>query len=84
MLTVVLTALFGMLTGVGLWLGDVFGYGWSAFFGVLAFVVSNAVAGMMLKGGYELQLKRKDYSVSPQMMRVMARALRTSMGPSSS
>lgn len=58
MLTVVLTALFGMLTGVGLWLGDVFGYGWSAFFGVLAFVVSNAVVGMMLQRRVKAQMMR--------------------------
>ena len=38
MLTVVLTALFGACVGLALspLCGDVFGYGWSSFFGVLA------------------------------------------------
>jgi len=50
MLTVILSAILGIGTGVALspLLADVFGYGWSVFFGVLAFGVANAVAGLLV------------------------------------
>ena len=49
MLTVILTALFGAGVALGLYFGDVFGYGWSTFWGVVAFGAANAVAGWRIQ-----------------------------------
>jgi len=49
MLTVVFTALFGAGTALGLYFGDVFGYGWSIFFGLVAFGVANVLVGMTIQ-----------------------------------
>ena len=51
MLTVILTALFGVGVGIGLsplGLGVCAGYGWSTFWGVVSFGVMNAIVGHMI------------------------------------
>ena len=46
----ILIALFaGASTGLGLWFGDVCGWGWSLFWGILAFGVAQAVGGSMVQ-----------------------------------
>lgn len=49
MLTVVFSALLGVIVWLALFLTGVFGYGWSLFFGVLAFGIAQGVAGWMLQ-----------------------------------
>ena len=48
MITFAIALTVGAGVGLALGLTHTYGYGWSAFFGVLAFVVSNAAAGMLL------------------------------------
>ena len=49
MLTLILSALLGGGVGCALYFGNALGYGWSTFFGVLAFVVGNMVAGLLIQ-----------------------------------
>ena len=49
MLTLILSALLGVGVGCALYFGNALGYGWSTFFGVLAFVVGNMVAGLLIQ-----------------------------------
>ncbi len=49
MLTLIISALLGVATGLGLYFGDVLGYGWSTFFGVLTFGGTNVVAGFLIQ-----------------------------------
>ena len=58
MLTVLLSALLGIGVCLGLGLGDVAGWGWSSFFGVLAFGVSNGVAGYLVQKKVKAQMLR--------------------------
>jgi hypothetical protein len=86
MFTVVITALFGVCTGMGLWLGGVLGYGWSAFFVVLAFVVANAVAGMMLQRRVKAQMMRVQGVLAAGQKQIQAKVARWQMqmrGPGS-
>jgi hypothetical protein len=86
MFTVVITALFGVCTGMGLWLGGVLGYGWSAFLGVLAFVVANAVAGMMLQRRVKAQMMRVQGVLAAGQKQIQAKVARWQMqmrGPGS-
>lgn len=58
MLTLVFSALFGAGVALGLYFGDVFGYGWSTFFGVLAFGVANIVAGFLVQRRVKAAMER--------------------------
>ena len=49
MLTIAIACATGACVGLGLYFGDVFGYGWSSFFGVLSMIAVNAVAGYLVK-----------------------------------
>ena len=44
-----ISAVIGVLVGLGLGLTDTLGYGWSTFYGVLAFVVSQFVLGRIVR-----------------------------------
>lgn len=49
MITVLLSIFAGVAAGLALWLSDTTGYGWSVFFGVLAFGVVQLLAGFMIQ-----------------------------------
>ncbi len=48
MVTFAIALTFGLGVGLGLGLSDTCGYGWSTFFGVLAFCVAQGVAGFIV------------------------------------
>lgn len=49
MYSVLISVFIGLAVGLSLWGGDVFGYGWSAFFGVLGFGAAQFVSGRILQ-----------------------------------
>lgn len=49
MFSVLIAVAVGLLVGLGLGFSGVFGYGWSAFFGVLAFGVTQGVMGFFIQ-----------------------------------
>ncbi len=49
MITLVFSLFLGAAAGLGLWLTDSLGYGWSIFFGVLAFAIAQLAVGFFVQ-----------------------------------
>ena len=81
MLTVLLSALLGIGVCLGLGLGDVAGWGWSSFFGVLAFGVSNGVAGYLVQKKVKAQMLRVQNVLVAGQKRLQAKVARWQMRP---
>lgn len=81
MLTVALTALFGALVGLGLCLSGLLGYGWSTFFGVLAFGIANVVAGMMIRRHVKDAMARVQGVLVAGQKRLQAKVARWQVRP---
>ena len=81
MLTVILTAMLGTGVALGLGFGDVAGWGWSTFFGVLAFGVANGVAGFLVQKKVKAAMGRvQDIMVGGQKQ-LQAKVARWQMRP---
>ena len=86
MLTVVLTALFGACVGLALspLCGDVFGYGWSSFFGVLAFGTANVVVGRLVNARVKAAMEAVQSIMLAGQKRMQAKIARWHLRPPSS
>ncbi len=81
MLTVILTALFGAGVALGLYFGDVFGYGWSTFWGVVAFGAANAVAGWRIQKKVKALMGEVQGILVGGQKRIQAKVARWQMRP---
>ena len=84
MLTVMLTALFGVCVALGLYLGDVFGYGWSIFFGVVAFGAANALVGWQIQKRVKALMGEVQNILVGGQKQIQAKVARWQMRPPSS
>ena len=81
MMTVILSALLGVGVGLGLFFGDVLGYGWSAFFGVLAFVGGNMAAGFAIQRKVKAAMARVQDVMAAGQKRIQSKMARWQMRP---
>ncbi len=84
MLTVILTALFGAGVALGLYFGAVFGYGWSIFFGVVAFGVANALVGWFIQKKVKARMSEVQNILMAGQKQIQAKVARWQMRPPSS
>ena len=81
MLTVILTALFGAGVALGLYFGAVFGYGWSIFFGVVAFGVANALVGWFIQKKVKARMSEVQNILMAGQKQIQAKVARWQMRP---
>jgi len=81
MLTVVLAVLVGLSTGFGLACGDVLGYGWSSFFGVLAFGVVQFGSGIVLQKKVKAAMESVQMVLVEGQKKLQAKTARWQMRP---
>ncbi len=81
MLTVILSALVGVSVALGLYFGNVFGYGWSTFFGVVAFIASNAVAGFLIQKKVKACMAEVQNILMAGQKQIQAKVARWQMRP---
>ena len=81
MLTLILSALLGVGVGLGLFFGNVLGYGWSTFFGVLAFGVGNMAAGFFIQRRVKAAMARVQDVMAAGQKRMQAKTARWQMRP---
>lgn len=81
MLTVALAVLAGLSVGLGLSLGDVLGYGWSTFFGVLAFGAVQFGAGYFLQKKVKVVMESVQTALVEGQKRLQAKTARWQIRP---
>ena len=81
MLTVVLTALLGTCTCLGLGFSDACGWGWSVFWGLLAFGVANGVAGFLIQKRVKAAMGRVQEVLVAGQKQLQAKVARWQMRP---
>lgn len=84
MYTLLLSALLGICVGLALFFGDIFGYGWSTFFGVLSFGLGNMVAGFMIQKKVKVAMAAVEGVMRAGQKRMQAKMARWQMRPPSS
>ena len=81
MLTLILSAVLGLCVGLGLYFGNALGYGWSTFFGVLSFGVTNIVAGVLIQKKVKVAMARVQDVMLAGQKRMQAKMARWQMRP---
>lgn len=84
MLTLIIAALAGVCAGLGLYFGNVFDYGWSTFFGVLAFITLNVTAGFLIQKKVKAAMAHVQEIMVSGQKRAQAKMTRWHVRPPSS
>ena len=81
MLTLVCTIALGIVTALALYFGNVAGYGWSSFFGVVAFIAGNTIAGMRIQKYVKQAMAEVQGILAEGQRRIQAKVARWQMRP---
>ena len=81
MVTFAIALTFGLGVGLGLGLSDTCGYGWSTFFGVLAFGVAQGVAGFIVQRRVKAAMARVQAILQSGQKQMQAKIARWQMRP---
>ncbi|MBO5940753.1 MAG: hypothetical protein J6R18_06125 [Kiritimatiellae bacterium] len=81
MFSLIIAVSFGLMTGLGLYFGDVSGYGWSIFWGVFAFVALQMSIGVFLQKKVKAAMKAVECVLLEGQKAVQAKTMRWQMRP---
>ena len=81
MLSVTIAIICGVGTALALYFADVFGYGWSAFFGVLGFGSVQMAIGFILQKKVKVAMKAVETSLMEGQKALQAKTQRWQMRP---
>ena len=81
MIILLAAVLIGVLTGLGLGLSGTFGYGWSTFFGVLAFGAVQGVAGFFVQKKVKAAMTQVQAILVAGQKQLQAKVARWQMRP---